>query len=243
MKYFIIVCLFLNFTVWSQTVYKKIKITKDLELVQLTPTVYVHTSYSEDPVYGRFASNGLLVLDKKKAILFDTPVSEDVTKDLVSWVHYSMKNRIVSFVPNHWHSDCMGGLSYLHQIGVVSYSNQKTIDIARQKQLPFPMHGFTDSLDVTISSHKVQCYYFGAAHSLDNIVVWLPQERILFAGCMVKSLDSKNLGNTIDGDLAQWPTTIKTLMTRFSSAQIVIPGHGDFGTTDLLQHTLDLLSK
>ena len=80
----------------------------------------------------------------------------------------------------------------------------------------------------------------GAAHSMDNIVVWIPSEQILFTACMVKNMRSKNLGNTADGDLISYPMTLTKVMKKFPSAKIVIPGHGEYGGLELIEHTLEL---
>jgi metallo-beta-lactamase class B len=137
----------------------------------------------------------------------------------------------------------MGGLGYLQSQKVESYANQKTIEIARQKNLPVPVHGFKDSLQLYLGDKVINCYFLGAAHSLDNIVVWIPSEKILFPGCMVKSLNSGNLGNTVDGDLNAYPGTIDKLIKKFRTAKVVIPGHGQVGGSDLILHTRDLLTK
>jgi hypothetical protein len=50
-------------------------------------------------------------------------------------------------------------------------------------------------------------------------------------------------GNLADADLKAWPNTIKKVMAKFPSARIVIPGHGDAGGLELLQHTLDVVNK
>ncbi len=86
-------------------------------------------------------------------------------------------------------------------------------------------------------------YYLGAAHSMDNIVVWIPSEQILFPACMVKSIGSKNLGNTTDGDLTAYPKTLAKLIKKFPSAKIVIPGHGKHGGLELIKHTIELTNK
>lgn len=118
-----------------------------------------------------------------------------------------------------------------------------TIDIAKTKDLPVPDHGFKDSLQLQLGDKRIICYYPGAAHSLDNIVVWIPSEQILFAGCMVKSISSTNLGNVADGDLEAYPGTIEKLMRKFSTAKIVIPGHGAVGGSELIKHTQELLAN
>ena len=119
----------------------------------------------------------------------------------------------------------------------------RTIDIAREKSLPVADHGFIDSIRLNFEGKLIKCYYLGAAHTLDNIVVWIPSENILFPGCMVKSINSTSLGNIADGDLKAYPGTIDRLIQKFSTAKIVVPGHGQPGGPELLFHTRDLLGK
>lgn len=227
----------------SQPGYRHIKISDDIELVRLSENAYLHVSTSFISGYGRVASNGLIYTNGHKAFLFDTPVAESQTLKLLDFVEDSLKLKIIGFVPNHWHSDCMGGLKVIQKRKIDSWANRMTIDIARTKNLPVPAHGFRDSLSLDLGGKRIFCYYPGPAHTLDNIVVWIPSEKILFAGCMVKSLDSQNLGNTADGDLKSYPATLARLITKFPDAKIVIPGHGNPGGIELVIHTEELLRK
>ena len=118
-----------------------------------------------------------------------------------------------------------------------------TIDLAKAKKLPVPDHGFKDSLQLKLGDKLICCYYLGAAHSMDNIVVWIPSEKILFPGCMVKSMEARDLGNTADGDLTAYHETIEKLTIKFPEAKIVVPGHGPFGGLELIRHTKELTSK
>jgi metallo-beta-lactamase class B len=233
----------IHFNGFSQNEYKRIKISNDIELIKLSDNAYVHVSYSDLPKFGRYPANGLIFINGSEAFLFDTPWTDSLTMDLILWLKDSMKLKIVGFVPNHWHNDCMGGLGYLINQKIESYANQMTIDIAKAKKLPIPKNGFKDSLQLHLGNKLIKCYYFGAAHSFDNIVVWIPSEQILFAGCMIKSSNSKDLGNTADGDLIAYPKTIDKLIDRFIMAKIVIPGHGEFGGYELIKHTKELLTK
>jgi metallo-beta-lactamase class B len=232
---------FIQFSGLSQIASERIKISNDIELIKLSDNAYVHVSYSVLPEFGRFPSNGLIFINGNKAFLFDTPVTDSLTKDLLTWIEDSMKLTIIGFVPNHWHVDCMGGLKYIQDQNIKTYANQKTIDIARSKNLPVPAHGFKDSITLYLDEKAIDCYFLGAAHSLDNVVVWIPSEKILFPGCMVKSLTSSDLGNLTDGDLKAYPETIDKVIKKFSTANVVIPGHGQSGGLNLLLHTRDLL--
>jgi metallo-beta-lactamase class B len=82
--------------------------------------------------------------------------------------------------------------------------------------------------------------YPGIGHTTDNVVAWLPKQKILFGGCLVKSLDAQSLGNTSDGDLMAFPVTLKKIKAAYQNAKIVVPGHGDWGGLELVDHTLRL---
>jgi metallo-beta-lactamase class B len=222
---------------------KPVKISHDLELQKISDNAYVHISYATLPAYGRVAANGLIFINRNEAFLFDTPWTDSLTEVLVTYLSDKMGLKVTGFIPNHWHEDCMGGLAYLKSKGIPSYANQKTLDIARSKNLPVPEHGFTDSLNLFLGDKAIKCYFPGAAHSLDNVVVWIPSEKILFPGCMIKSMSSTDLGNTADGDLKTYPETIDWVIKRFMTAKIVIPGHGNVGGPELLTHTRSLALK
>lgn len=233
----------LQLSVVAQPNYGRLLVAEDIELIQLSNRAYVHVSTVEMPTFGKVSSNGLILVDGDEALLFDTPVTNEQTETLVAWVADSLHARVTKFVPNHWHADCMGGLDCLHSLGVQSYASQRTIDIAGEKGLPQPHHGFQDSLLLELHGIEVLCYYLGAGHALDNTVVWVPSERILFGGCMVKDIDSKGLGNLSDADVTEWRKTIDKVLSRFPSAHIVLPGHGPFGGMELVEHTRDLLKE
>jgi metallo-beta-lactamase class B len=245
MKTLIIILLtaFIQGNVHAQIEYSTITVAEDIELVKISENAYVHISYYDLPEYGRVPANGLIFINGGNAFLIDSPWTDSQTEVLLSWLADSMHIRVIGFIPNHWHGDCMGGLGFLQEQKIESYANYMTIDRAGSENLPVPAHDFTDSLHLRLGDEQIFCYYPGAAHSMDNIVVWIPSERILFAGCMVKSLESRNLGYTADGDLIAYPETLKNLIDVFPNAAIVIPGHGRFGGLELIEHTIDLSTK
>jgi len=246
MKQIIYILLLLFFScifVSAQTGKKAIRISDQLQLVQLTNRVWAHVSVEEIAGFGKVSSNGLIYILKGKAFLFDSPVTDSLTQVLVEVVADSLKSKIVGFVPNHWHEDCMGGLKYLQRIGIKSFANKLTIEEAKKRNLPVPAHGFTESLKLKLSGKSIECWYPGGAHTKDNIVVWLPAEKVLFAGCMAKEMKSKSPGNLSDADVKNWPSTIEKVIEMYKNAQIVVPGHGLWGGPEILEHTLKLVKN
>ncbi|NOU20138.1 MAG: subclass B1 metallo-beta-lactamase [Bacteroidales bacterium] len=233
---------FIQFYGYSQG-FDTIKVTKDIELIKISPSAYVHISYKDVPSYGRVPANGMILINNNEAFIFDTPWTDSLTNDLLQWIKNKMQLKIVGFIPNDWHWDSMGGLKLINDLGVPTYANEMTKELAQKKGLPVPKNGFIDSLALKFGKFDICCYYFGAAHTIDNIVVWIPSEKILFADCMIKELKAKDLGFTGDGDVNSYGITVKRVMDKFKSIKYVVPGHGDIGGKDLIEHTLELTKK
>lgn len=240
---FVLLLLTLHFFSTAQTSRKTINVSDDLQLFRITDHTWVHVSVSEIAGFGSVSSNGVIFINKGKAFLFDTPVTDSLTEALVRIISDSLQSKLVGFVPNHWHEDCMGGLKYLQRIGIESYANQMTIEEAKKRNLPVPANGFADSLHLELAGKPIKCWYPGGGHTKDNIVVWLPDEKVLFAGCMLKEMKSKTLGNLADADIKSWPGTIEKVIRKYKNVEIVIPGHGLWGGPELLKHTRELLTK
>lgn len=60
--------------------------TENLEVIRLSPKVFVHISYIDIPDYGKFPCNGLIYVDKREAIVFDTPADDPTSVRLISWI-------------------------------------------------------------------------------------------------------------------------------------------------------------
>ena len=239
-KYILVLCVIsVQQALFSQDT---LSVSPDLQLIKLSENAFAHVSYTSLPGYGRVSANGMIITSGRKAFLFDTPWNESLTEELVTYMEERMGLKMKGFVPNHWHEDCMGGIGYLKSRKIKSFANERTVAIAREKGLPVPDRGFRDSLVLKIGKMAIHCYYPGAAHSTDNIVVWIPSEKILFPGCIIKSIDSSNLGNTADGDLSEYPKTVEWIIRKFDHAVTVIPGHGSYGGPELLLHTMSLAS-
>jgi metallo-beta-lactamase class B len=221
----------------------EIRVSTDVVLHPIVAGVWIHTTFLDLPGLGRVPANGLVVISGKEAMLVDLPWTDDRTAALCDWIADSHEARVETVIPTHFHQDCMGGLAEAHRRRAVSYGLDRTVEIARQQGLPVPHIPYHDRVTVRCGSTTVIVAYLGAGHTVDNVVAWLPRQKILFAGCLVKSLDSNSLGNTQDGDLTAYPVTLRKVQAAFAEARIVIPGHGDRGGPELIKHTLRLCQE
>lgn len=219
---------------------ESIDVSPDISLHPIAEGVWVYTAYFDLPDVGRYPANGLLVIDGSDALLVDLPWTDEQTGALCDWIEKNHGATVRTVVPTHFHQDCMGGLAEAHRRGAMSYGLDKTVEIARQKGLPVPKIPFQARIMVRCGRTVVMLTYHGAGHTTDNVVAWLPKQSVLFGGCLIKSLDAQSLGNTKDGDLQTYPTTLNRVLTGYPQAKIVVPGHGAWGGTDLIEHTLEL---
>jgi glyoxylase-like metal-dependent hydrolase (beta-lactamase superfamily II) len=88
-----------------------------------------------------------------------------------------------------------------------------------------------------------EVFFPGPAHTTDNATVWLAEPAVLVGGCAVRAAEATDMGNTSEADLAAWPRAIAALEARYPGARLVVPGHGEPGSLELLAHTRRLLAQ
>jgi len=242
MTFIFSVILFYSAVAFPQDV-QQIKVNSDIELTKLGDGFYVDTTWFDFPGYGRMPSNGLILIKNGKALMIDTPNTNEQTEVLYNYLRNSMNATITKVIVGHSHSDCLGGLSYLHNKNVESISGEKTKTICESQNLPIPEKTFSDSMEFEFEGEKVICRYFGAGHTVDNIVVYFPNSKILFGGCLIKSLSSNGLGNIQEAVVDDWDKTVMKVREAYTETRYVIPGHGESGDISLLTHTIGLVGS
>ena len=222
---------------------KKIKISDDLEILEISENAYIYISYYDLESTPHYPTNGMIYINGGSCFLIDTPWTIRETEALINWINSELQVRVEGVIITHWHSDSMGGLEFIKKNGIKSYANNVTLETAKAKDLPEPETGFNASLILNLGNKELHCWFLGGGHTIDNIVVWMPGEKILFAGCFAKAMNWQGLGYLGDADLKAWPIALNRALKEFPDSKIVIPGHGSHGNTDILLHTLELLAK
>lgn len=210
--------------------------TGPVSLSPLVENVYVHTSWGTVSV-GTYPANGLLVCEPDAGLLVDTPWTNAQTDRLLALAQ-QRGCPVRALVVTHFHNDRMGGIDTVLRRGIATWATQATVDLARRDGW---RPRILDSPGVVrIGGTAAEVFFPGEAHTRDNVVVWLDATRVLFGGCMIRAAAGDSLGNTADGNVDAYATSVQAVIDRYPSAERVVPGHGDAGGPELLTHTLTL---
>ena len=217
-------------------------LSRDLHIFQVGENLWVHRSYF-DLGSQRLHANGMIMVGKDRVTVIDAPWTPTAAYDLLDWLDRNHPEQAKRLVITHAHDDRMGSIDAFAERMIPVYSQRNTAQLARQQGWTAPNFVFDDNLPLRSGEQAVELYYPGPAHTLDNIIVWFPDAKVLFGGCMVKSRHASSLGFTGDADRQSWPLALQRALDRYPEATQVVPGHGLPGDTDLVHHTLELLGK
>lgn len=265
LKCSIFTVLFLMFSVVSAQQFEQntYRINDELVVKEIEPEVYIAVHY----FFGD--ANSLIIKYKNgELLLIDTPYTDEATKALVDWIlKGDTANVKIIAVNTHFHIDNLGGNGYLFGKKAVIYGSDRTVSLLKERGLgngmmdmlrkpgnekqfayyenkklypPNNIFKLEEEQRLKVGTDSLFIYFPGAGHAPDNIVVYFPNRLILFGGCFVKSMNSTTPGNLGDAEVKAWPESLKKLREKYKNVKLVIPGHGNAGGLELIDHSLEL---
>ena len=213
--------------------------SETLKIEKISDNIYRHISYLETDSYGKVSCNGMVYLNGNDALVFDTPTNDKASSELIDWIG---KRKIKGIIVTHFHIDCIGGLREFHLNGIESYASNLTIELAKKDSPELPKQGFNDKIEFEIGKNIAYAQFFGQGHTKDNIVGYVPSEKAMFGGCLIKALNSGK-GNLADANTNEWSTTVERIKNNIDGIEVVIPGHGKNGGIELLDFTIELFNE
>lgn len=226
-----------------QRKYGEITYTSDLiKISRISKHAYVHTSYLQTDDFGNVPCNGLLYAKNGEAIVFDTPVDDSAMLALLDWTRENLQSEIKAVVATHFHEDCLGGLGAVHSKQIPSYALEQTVILAREEGYILPQNTFRESMEKSIGNTAVHIIYYGAGHTPDNVIGYIPDDQVLFGGCLIKSMNASK-GYLGDAVVNEWSATVTKIKKAYPDVRIVVPGHGATGGSELLDYTISLFKE
>jgi len=186
-------------------------------------------------------NSGILVTDSA-VVLIDTKMGS-MAKKLYKFAKEKAGNKKIIVINTHFHGDHIKG-NYLFKgcpIYIGGYDHAFALKNITAGNMPTVF--VTDSLILPLGNETIALYNMGQAHTLDDMVVYLKNRKLLFSGDLVFNHINPVLKKESGADIEKWKAVLDNILNRWD-IKTVVPGHGDPGgpelITELRQYFVDM---
>jgi glyoxylase-like metal-dependent hydrolase (beta-lactamase superfamily II) len=208
---------------------------KKASFTELADGVYAYTTEGDPNTGVIIGDDGVLVMDSRA-----TPVAAE---ELIAEVRKVTDKPFKYVVLSHYHAVRVLGASAYKAEQIVCSEATRDLIVERGQQdydselqrfprlfdavesvpgLTWPTLTFPDRMTLYLGKREVQLMHIGKAHTKGDIIAWLPEEKVCFAGDLVEYGAAPYMGDSYPGD---WPATLDNLEAL--GAQKMVPGRGD----------------
>lgn len=212
------------------------------------------------PANRNFISNAGFVVTPAGVVVIDALGAPQLARELLERIAQITPQPVTHVIVTHYHADHIYGLQEFRKRGArivahrgaMEYLNSDTarsrLEVSRTELAPWidaqtqltPAHEWIDGArELVVGGVKLQIQPVGPAHTPEDLVVFLPSERVLFAGDMMFRGRVPFVGQA---DSRQWIEALNTLLKM--EPKVVVPGHGPMSTSarEDLELTRDYLA-
>lgn len=189
-----------------------------------------------------FISNAAFVVTDDRVVVLDALGSPALAEELIAEIRRVTPLPIRHVIVSHYHADHIYGLQVFKALGaeVIAHEAAKaylTSDTARlrleaSREELFPWIDETtrlvpadrwlkDDTVLTLGGTQFRIVHAGPAHTPEDVVVYLPQRKVLLAGDIVFRARIPFVGQA---DSGAWVKALDRLLA--FDTQVIVPGHG-----------------
>jgi cyclase len=221
--------------------------TWNTELRELAPNVYAYIQAGGPGRDNVSVSNAGLIVGDGGLMVIDSLAAPMHTRAFVNAIRKVSDKPFRHLLNTHHHSDHVNGNQYIVGAEIVGhpYCRDEVV-----KMIPGPAKwpkrdGWSDGTDdrvilppVTTSDGKMTYYYakntvdvfpMAPAHTWGDLVVYLPQHKILFAGDVAFFYVAPFCQNAHPSKWIAWCQTVEQM-----DVDVIVPGHGPIGSKEEL---------
>jgi glyoxylase-like metal-dependent hydrolase (beta-lactamase superfamily II) len=208
---------------------------KAISFPEIGPGCYAFTAEG-DP------NSGVIVGDDSVMVI-DAQATPAMAGQVIERVRQVTDKPIRHVVLSHYHAVRVLGASAYEADEILASDGTRALIVERGKEdwdseyarfprlfqaaesipgLTWPTMTFERAMSVWLGKREVRLMHLGRGHTAGDIVAWVPDARVVFAGDLVEYRSACYCG---DAHLGDWPTTLDRLAAFESEA--LVPGRGD----------------
>ncbi len=215
---------------------------------QVSPSAWYVQGLSAlgSPANQNFVSNAGFVITPAGVVVIDALGSPALALRLLAEIRKHTDKPVTHVILTHYHADHIYGVQALKAAGAKilahqaarEYLNSDTarlrLEASRTELAPWidkdtrlvPADEWLDGeRELVVGGMRFQIKPVGPSHTPEDLVVYLPQEKVLFAGDLVFRSRVPFVGQA---DSRQWIKALDSLLT--FDATVIVPGHGPLST-------------
>ena len=203
-----------------------------------------------------FISNAAFIVGKDGVVVIDALGSPALATSLIQAIAKITPLKITHVIVTHYHADHIYGLQAFKKIGAKilahpaakEYLNSETATnrLAASRAELFPWIDENTQLvpadtwlekeaNLNLSGVRLTVKPVGPAHTPEDLIVYMPSEKVLFAGDLVFKGRIPFIGPT--ANTGPWLNSLSVMLGY--GAEVIVPGHGP--VSDSTQADLELL--
>jgi glyoxylase-like metal-dependent hydrolase (beta-lactamase superfamily II) len=198
---------------------------------QVADRVYVATAEPASVNIG-------LVVGSERALVIDTGSSPQLGRRILAAAREIAGDIPVSHVVvTHYHWDHLFGLAGFD--GLTSFGHAAIEDDLRanpqleaeladlgltEEDIVLPQNTFELAASIDLGDARAEIVHFGRGHTSSDVVVFIPERRVVFVGDLLESANPPSIGP--DTHLKDWPFTLDGTLGTLRAPTVIVPGHG-----------------
>ena len=207
---------------------------KQVSFEELGPGLYGYTAEG-DP-------NSGVVIGDRSVLVVDAQATPAMAQDVLARIRRVTDKPVKHVVLSHYHAVRVLGASAYTDAEIIASDVTRDLIAERGRQdmdseigrfprlfrgkesipgLTWPDLVFHERITLWLGSREVQIIHIGRSHTAGDTVVWLPKEKVLFAGDTVEFGATPYCG---DAHFTDWPSTLQAI--RALGAERLVPGRG-----------------
>ncbi|MBI1810501.1 MAG: MBL fold metallo-hydrolase [Nitrospirae bacterium] len=212
------------------------------KLTKIADGVYSYVDTKNSTPQNSYGANAGIIIGREGIVVIDTLISAKEARRFIGDIRAISKKPIKYVINTHNHLDHTFGNSEFKKLGAVIISQVKDAEKMKKEseatlknsrvyglaekdmkgtKIVYPELTFTDRMEIDLGGQKVELIYTGSSHTEGSIMIYLPENKILFAGDILFTNYHPYIA---DGDIESWVKVLDYIMT--IDVEKIIPGHG-----------------
>jgi cyclase len=214
----------------------------DQGLQRISDSVYSYAGVQGAAASNSFGANAGIIIGQDYLVAVDSLMSAREAQRFMKDIRKISKKPVKFLIDTHGHLDHTLGNSEFAKHGAIIISQENDqknmqkagagmLQYAKQSgltdqdlkgtRLAYPTLTFKERLTLDLGNKKIEIHYPGPSHTTGSVLVYVPQEKVLFTGDILFTDFHPFLG---EANIEGWEKVLDAIMAM--DVEKIIPGHG-----------------